>query len=203
MTEPALGEFLDLVHGRRGHFRLESGYHAGLWLDLDGLFARPRAIAPFVARLSDRLRPHDPDLVCGPLLGGALLAQSVSAALDIEFCFTEPEVPERGAGLFRARYRLAGAFHAQVQRRRVAVVDDVMSAGSSLRATCAELQAHRATPVVVGALLVLGTVGERHFTDEQRLPVEAVVRDRFDLWLESECPLCAQGASLEDPASPT
>ena len=111
MTEPALGEFLDLVHGRRGHFRLESGYHAALWLELDGLFARPRAIAPFVARLSDRLRTHDPDLVCGPLLGGALLAQSVSAALDIEFCFTEPAVPERGVGLFRARYRLPDAFH--------------------------------------------------------------------------------------------
>jgi orotate phosphoribosyltransferase len=202
MSDPTLGEFLDLVHGRRGHFRLESGYHAALWLDLDGLFARPRAIASFVARLSDGLRSHDPDLVCGPLLGGALLAQSVSVALDIEFCFTEPAVPERRVGLFRARYRLPTTFHAQVQGRRVAVVDDVMSAGSSLRATCAELRTHDAIPVAVGALLVLGTVGEQHFIDEQRLPVESVIRDSFDLWPESECPLCARGVSLEDPASP-
>jgi orotate phosphoribosyltransferase len=201
MVEPTLGDFLALVHGRRGHFRLESGYHAGLWLDLDGLFGRPRQIAPFVARLSDHLRRHQPELVCGALPGGALLAQSVATALNTEFCFTQPDLPERGAGLFRARYRLPAAFRSQVQRRRVAVVDDVMSAGSSLRATCAELRAHQAIPVAVGALLVLGKVGERYFVEEQRLPVETVTRDTFELWPESECPLCKQGVLLEDPTA--
>jgi hypothetical protein len=76
-----------------------------------------------------------------------------------------------------------------------------MSAGSSLRATCAELRANKAILVAVGALLVLGTVGERHFIDEQRLPVESVIRDTFDLWPESECPLCAQSVALEDPTA--
>jgi orotate phosphoribosyltransferase len=201
MVEPTLGDFLALVPGRRGHFRLESGYHAGLWLDLDGLFGRPRQIAPFVARLSDHLRRHQPDLVCGPMLGGALLAQSVAIALNTEFCFAQPDLPDRGAGLFRARYRLPAAFRSRVQGRRAVIVDDVMSAGSSLRATCAELRAHKAIPVAVGALLVLGNVGEKYFVDEQRLPVEAVIRDTFDLWPESECPLCAQGVLLDDPTA--
>jgi orotate phosphoribosyltransferase len=203
MAEPTLGEFLALVHGRRGHFRLESGYHAALWLDLDGLFGSPRQIAPFLARLSDQLRAHEPNLVCSPLLGGALLAQSIATALNIDFCFAEPGLPERGTGLFRARYRLPVAFHSSVHGRRVAVVDDVMSAGSSLRATCAELRAHKANPVAIGALVVLGDVGERHFVEEQRLPVDAVIRDTFELWSESECPLCTQGVPLEDPTSPT
>ncbi len=44
--------FLELVAGRRGHFRLESGHHGGLWLDLDPLFAEPRRIAPFAAALA-------------------------------------------------------------------------------------------------------------------------------------------------------
>lgn len=203
MTEPTLAEFLALVHGRRGHFRLESGYHGGLWLDLDGLFSRPRQVAPFVARLSDQLRPHEPNLVCGPLLGGALLAQSVATALNIDFCFTRPELTERGPGLFKARYRLPATFHTGVSGRRVAIVDDVMSAGSSLRATFAELRAHRAIPVTVGALVVLGTVGERHFVEEQQLPVQAVIRDTFELWPEAECPFCAQGMPLEDPTTRT
>ena len=203
MAQPKLGEFLALVHGRRGHFRLESGFHAGLWLDLDGLFWSPRHITPFVARLCDQLRPHEPNLVCGPLLGGALLAQSVAPALNAEFCVAQPDIAERGAGLFKARYRLPAAFHSSVRGRRVAIVDDVMSAGSSLRATCAELRAHKAIPVAVGALLVLGTVGEKYFVEEQRLPVEAVIRDTFELWAESECPLCAQGVALEDPTAPS
>ena len=33
------GTFLGLVSGRRGHFRLESGHHGGLWLNLDPLSA--------------------------------------------------------------------------------------------------------------------------------------------------------------------
>jgi orotate phosphoribosyltransferase len=199
MAEPTLGDFIALVHGRRGHFRLESGYHAGLWLDLDALFASPRLIAPFVARLSDRLRIHEPNLVCGPMLGGALLAQSVATALNTEFCFAQPDQTERGPGLFRARYRVPAAFHSHVHGRRVAIVDDVMSAGSSLRATCTELRAHNAVPVTIGALLVLGNVGEKYFVEEQRLPVEAGIRDTFELWGESECPLCVEGVALEEP----
>jgi orotate phosphoribosyltransferase len=197
-----LERFFDLVRGRRGHFRLESGYHAALWLDLDGLFGRPQDVAPFVARLVEQIRPHSVDLVCGPLVGGALLAQAIAAALGTEFCFTQPAAPSDGGELYRARYRLPAAFRSRVRHRRVAMVDDVMSAGSSLRATYAELRAHEALPVAVGALLVLGEVGARHFAEERQLPVEAVLRDGFELWPPADCPLCARGIPLEDPTLP-
>jgi orotate phosphoribosyltransferase len=39
MSEPTAKAFLDLVAARHGHFRLESGHHGRLWLDLDSLFA--------------------------------------------------------------------------------------------------------------------------------------------------------------------
>lgn len=48
---PTFEAFLALARGRRGHFRLESGHHAALWLDLDGLFADWDAVAPFVRAL--------------------------------------------------------------------------------------------------------------------------------------------------------
>ena len=48
----SIASFLKLVSGRRGHFRLESGHHSDLWLDLDPLFADPRAVDPFVTALS-------------------------------------------------------------------------------------------------------------------------------------------------------
>ncbi|MDQ3996992.1 MAG: hypothetical protein M3303_08225 [Gemmatimonadota bacterium] len=51
--------FVELVAARRGHFRLESGHHGALWLDLDALFAESRRIAPFVAALANRIRPYD------------------------------------------------------------------------------------------------------------------------------------------------
>ena len=196
----AIADLLALVGGRRGHFRLESGHHGGLWLDLDALFADARRIEPFVARLADALRPHGPDMICGPLLGGAFLAQLVARVLGVEFCHTERVTPAEGDGLFRARYRLPPAFRERVRGTRVAMVDDVMSAGSALRGTLAELEMYGAAPVAAGALLVLGDAGLAHFA-ARGIPVEAVVRDAYDLWVPADCPLCARGVPLEDAST--
>ena len=192
--------FLGLVEGRRGHFRLESGHHGRLWFDLDALFAEPRRVEPFVGALAAALRPHGVEAVCGPLLGGAFLAQLVAHALGVEFWFTERADAPRAEVFYGASYRLPSAFHARVEGKRVAVVDDVMSAGSSLRATFEELQRHGAVPVVAGALLVLGARGADYFA-ARGVAVEAVARDEYQTWEPTACPLCAAGAPLEDVAA--
>lgn len=202
MSETTTAAFLNLVAGRRGHFRLESGHHSGLWLDLDPLFAEPKRIEPFVASLANALRTYNVSAVCGPLLGGAFLAQLVANSLGIEFCFTERVIPTGPGGLYRARYVLPAAFTARIRGKRIAMVDDVMSAGSALRGTFAELQSHDAVTVVAGALLVLGSTGADFFAD-QGIAVEAVARDNFDLWTPADCPLCVAGLPLEDVAAGT
>jgi orotate phosphoribosyltransferase len=94
-------------------------------------------------------------------------------------------------------YRLPPAFVSRVRGKRIAIVDDVMSAGSALRGTFAELEAHGARTVVAGALLVLGTTGETFFRGRS-VAVEAVARDRYELWLPADCPLCAAGTALDN-----
>src|SRR5260370_25167915 len=74
-----------LAHPRRGHFDLGTGYHGNLWLDLDALFLRPSLLRPHVGFLSERLRDHQADAVCGPLEGGAFLALAVADLLDTAF----------------------------------------------------------------------------------------------------------------------
>jgi orotate phosphoribosyltransferase len=202
MGDAAANEFLSLVSSRTGHFRLESGHHSRRWLDLDGLFADPTQVAPLVHRLAEQLRGHDVVATCGPLVGGALLAQALSADLRVAFSFTE-RVPEaESEGLYRAGYRLPPALRKQVQGKRVAIVDDVVSAGSAVRGTHAELLAHGARPVVVGALLELGTMAAEFFTPME-IPVASVFRLPYDVWRPVECPLCAWGAPLEDVAAGT
>ncbi len=192
--------FLDLVPARRGHFRLESGHHSGLWLDLDPLFANPQTINPFVDALTAALREYSVAAVCGPLLGGAFLAQLVAHSLGVKFVFTERVMPLHADGLYRAGYHLPPAFAADLAGKRVAIVDDVMSAGSALRGTYTELREHEALPVVAGALLVLGSTGADFFA-QQGVAVEAVIREDYQLWLPGECPLCLGGLPLEDVAA--
>ncbi|MFN2564403.1 MAG: orotate phosphoribosyltransferase [Gemmatimonadaceae bacterium] len=200
MSETTASAFMKLVAGRRGHFRLESGYHGALWLDLDALFVEPKRIAPFVAALTGAIREYDVSAVCGPLLGGAFLAQLVAQALDVEFWYMERVMPASvlANGLYPVRYVLRPVIAARAHERRVAVVDDAMSAGSALRGTFAELRAHGARPVVAAAILVLGTTGADFFA-RHSVPVEAVAREPYDLWAPGECPLCADGVPLETP----
>jgi orotate phosphoribosyltransferase len=80
----------------------------------------------------------------------------------------------------------------------VAVVDDAVSAGSSVRATAAALTEIGATVAVVGTFLLLGDVAAAHFAG-LAVPIEALERRELALWTPDDCPLCASGAPLETP----
>ena len=187
---------LSALPSRQGHFLLESGYHADTWLDLGGLFVDQQTVARLVRALADRLRRHDVDAVCGPLLGGAFLAQALAHTLGRAFYYTEPSIRVLGSGLFKAQYRLPAELRTRIQGAKVAVVDDAISAGSPVRATIAELEDAGATTVVVGTFLLMGDTGANHFA-EQGLTVEALDRRRFTMWKPDECPLCREGTPLE------
>jgi orotate phosphoribosyltransferase len=184
---------LSMAGARRGHFRLESGHHGDLWLDLDSLFRRPARLRPAVETLARSIAGHEVELVCGPLSGGAFLAQMIAAELDVEFCHTERTEAPRDGELYSARYRLPEGV--PVGGRRVAVVDDAINAGSAVRSTLAALRDGGAVPVAIGALLVLGTSAPA-LAAAQGLALETVARIDNDLWTPEDCPLCAAGAEL-------
>jgi orotate phosphoribosyltransferase len=197
-----MATFLDLARARRGHFQMESGLHCGLWFDLDAAFVDQAALDPFVTQLAQSLRRHDIEAVCGPLTGGALLAQLLARLLGSEFYFAAPSSakptegrPEPGG----VRYHLPPGMGHRLLGKRLALVDDVMSAGSSLRATLTAVESQGAIPIVIGTLYVLGSIGADFFK-ERGLRIETTGRAAFDSWRQPECPLCAAGVPLEDPA---
>ena len=191
-------DFTRALPVRQGHFLLESGYHAGLWLTLDELFTDPAGVEPLIHALAERIRPHGALAVCGPLLGGAFLAQSLAAKLGARFYYTEPALQASGGGLFTASYRLAPALSLRIRGESVAVVDDVISAGSSVRATVSALEDAGASTVVIASLAVLGDRAIHHFA-ERGIPVETLERRAFQTWAPSDCPLCLADQPLEDP----
>jgi orotate phosphoribosyltransferase len=189
-------DLLKLARSREGHFRLESGHHGRRWLDLDGLFADPVLVGPFVDALAETLRAEEPEAVCGPLVGGAFLAQVLAARLACDFLFTERMPSREPEGLYGARYGLPRGLRERARGKRIAIVDDAVSAGSSVRATYDELRALGGRPVVVGALLLLGSAALPFF-EPLRIPVVAVARVPYEMWAPGECPLCASGRPLE------
>ena len=199
-THAPATDVLRALPSRRGHFMLESGYHTDLWITLDALFVDPASIAPDVAALAERLRGHAPTAICGPLFGGAFLAQALATTLEVKFFVVEPAPaePAPAGGLFTARYRLPPGQRSLVRGERVAVVDDVISAGSSVRAAIAALTDAGASIAAVGALLVLGEAGLTYF-GAQAVAVEALDQRALALWDPADCALCRAGAPLERP----
>jgi orotate phosphoribosyltransferase len=185
---------MDLVAARTGHFPLESGHHGELWLDLDVLCWSAAAVEPVVGALAERIGPYAVEVVCGPLVGGALLAQPVAARLGAGFAYTERSSAGSGA-LYSARYRLPDALGARLAGRRVALVDDVINAGSATRATLRAVRAAGGEPVVLAAMLTLGETPARVAADEG-LPLEPVTTLDNAIWAPPDCPLCARGEPL-------
>jgi orotate phosphoribosyltransferase len=191
-----MDDLTGLLAARRGHFLLESGHHGELWLDLDGLFARPARVEPFVEQLARRLAEHGAEAVCGPLVGGAFVAQAVAARLDVECAWTERVAAPAGDGLYAARYRVPGALRDRLDGLAVAIVDDVVNAGSATRATLADLRACGARPAALGALLVLGS-GAADLAAAEGLALESVAALPNAIWEPAACPLCEAGEPLE------
>lgn len=192
-------QVLNLISARKGHFLLESGHHGDLWLDLELLCLRPDLLSPLVAELATRLSPYNVDLVCGPLVEGALVALLVSAELGVRFCYSERVSISSDEGLFPAKYRLPHVLRTVVKGKRVAVVNDVINAGSAVRGTLVDLDDCGVEIVAIGTLLVLGTAAQE-LAASRAVALESLATAASNLWISDACPLCAANVPLEDIA---
>jgi len=160
---------------------------------------QPGRILPLIGALAERLSGYDIEAVCGPLVGGAFLAQGLATLLGVEFYYAERfEPPVRGDGtLYPVEYRVPSNVRGMLRGKRVALVDDAISAGSAVRGTLASLEECGAAATVIGALLVLGNQATQ-FCRERGLALEYIAQLPYEVWLPAECPLCASGLAVDD-----
>ena len=192
-------DLLSLVSGRRGHFLYESGHHGDMWFDLETLCLKPEGLQPYIAQLADRLARYRPEVICGPLVEGAYVGLLVAQKLESEFVYANRYATASSSGsdrLFPIQYQVPGALHSAVRAKRVAIVNDMMNAGSAVRGTYLHLKELGAEVQVVASLMVCGE-GFEPFARQERLKVESLVQFDSNLWTPEECPLCSRGEALE------
>lgn len=185
-------KLLNLMNARTGHFRYESGHHGDLWLDVDRLYHHPCRLQPFSRELARRLSKHNVEMICGPMTGGAFIGQMIALDLDVEFCWSERIV----AGEL-VRYEIPSGLRNNMRGRRVAIVDDVINAGSAAGGTLRDLKLCGGSVVAIGALLVLGDAIDA-IVSGANIPVESIARRPSVLMHPSTCRLCAGCVPLED-----
>ncbi len=193
-------QVLELLSARKGHFLLESGHHGDLWLDLESLCRCPRSVQSVAANLVEPLSKLELDAVCGPLVEGAFVGLMAALLLDVQFTYSERIARPAEGGLFPGGYRVPAPLREKLRDQRVAIVDDVINAGSAMRGTFDDLQDCGATVVAISALLVLGAAASA-FASSKGVPLLSAATLPNNLWVPSECPLCVSGVPLQDVAA--
>lgn len=192
--DDGLGAPIDIARLRRmGHFAYESGHHGDTWLDLDHLFLDQRRLARIAADLADQIVRHRVDVICGPLIGGALLGQWVAHHLTLPFIYAERIPPTLAS---RIRYAIPDAIASMVAGTGVAIVDDAINAGSAALATRDEI-ARRGGSATVAAAVFVRDPGGIALLEANGLAVEHLVGVPFTIWESTDCPLCRAGLPLE------
>jgi orotate phosphoribosyltransferase len=190
---------LELLSARKGHFLLESGHHGDLWLDLEMLCLRLPLVKSLAAQLARSIANLSVDAVCGPLVEGAFVGIFVALELNVEFTYSECFARPSESGLFRAGYRIPSSLRQGLRGKRVAIVNDVINAGSAVRGTFEDLVVCGATVAAISTLLVLGTAASG-YASSKGVALKSLAEMPNNLWIPAQCPLCASGVPLEDPA---
>lgn len=184
-----------------GHFVLDSERHTAQYIEKLLLFTDPRVFEDLSCQLAWMCRGCDPkiDVVCGPTTVGLALALNVARALgDLNQSFAVTKAPqavfadEGTDPVLRTRV-LRPAFQTIVRNRRVLVVDDVLTQGTTLALTIEAVLKAGGDPVLAAVLFDRGET-ER---EELNVPYISLYKVILQSSTEPECLTCHPEKEVE------
>lgn len=190
MAMDLMAELAEIGALKRGHFLLASGRHSDVYLEKFDLLRDPRATERICGRFADAFADLDVDVIAGPTTGGILLAFETARQMGLAAAYAE----RASEGSDERVFKRGTTFEAGA---RVAVVDDILTTGGSVRETLAALAKQPVEVVAIG-VLVDRSGGEVTFGD---VPMHALAQQKVDSWDASACPLCRDGVPLVKPGS--
>lgn len=167
-----------------GHFLLHSGSHSPVYWEKFRVLQYPDHVSALCEMIAGRFRETPIDFVAGPVTGGVILAFEVARQLGKRAVYAENE---NGRKVFRR-----GA--AVRPGDRILIVDDVMTAGSSIKDVISAVNDCRGELVGVGVL-----VDRSDQTPDLGVPFFSCLRTSAVTYKPESCPLCAAGLPLTKP----
>jgi len=173
----------------KGHFLLTSGRHSGAYLEKFQVLQWPQQTQRLCQALADHFRPANVEVVVGPTTGGVILAYEVARQLGVRGIFVENDPDRPGQRALRRGFQLRPG-------ERALIVDDILTAGTSIREVLEALAPFQ--PEIVGiGVLVDRSQGQADFG----YPLHALLHLSISSYAPADCPLCAAGQSLVKPGS--
>ena len=170
---------------RDSHIVYTSGRHGSAYVNKDAVYPHTGRVRELCALMADTARPLGAEVVCGPAMGGIILAQWTGHHLALPAVYAE-KAPEGGMALRRG-------YDGLVAGRRVLVVEDILNTGGSVRDAVAAVRNAGGEVVAVGALVNRGGVTA---ADVGAPALYALLDVALDAWDAAACPLCRDGVPV-------
>jgi orotate phosphoribosyltransferase len=183
------------------HFVYITGEHGDGWIDKDSLFPDTTRTSELCAMLAGQVADAEAELVCGPATGGLIVSQWTAHHLGLPSLFAEhgkdqgydPAAALAADGPLRPPFVLRRGYDLAVAGKRVAVVDDVINTGESIRETVGAVSGAGGHVVIVGALCTRGNAGPGDLGCDR---IACLCEISIPSWPAAECQLCHDGVAV-------
>ncbi|MCE9586579.1 phosphoribosyltransferase [Candidatus Uhrbacteria bacterium] len=181
-----------------GHFVLKAGHHSGKYINKDEVYTDAKAVASLCIDLALPFRDdkHAPEelveTVIGPAIGGVVLSHCAAHFLALDGRRIRSVFADKGED-GDGRFVIKRGYDRYITDRRVLVVEDIITTGSSVRGTIEAVRGFGGTVIGVSALCNRGRVTAGSLGVPKL--VQLVTMD-LETWAADRCPLCDAGMHI-------
>lgn len=193
MTEEEVLDVLERVGAfRGGHFVYTSGRHGDKYINKDALYPFTKETSMLCRAMAENFKDMNVEVVIGPAIGAAILAQWVAYHLteltgkNVSAVYADKD-GEGGFVIKRGYDRVIGG-------KNTIVVEDLVTTGGSVRKTFEA--ASKAGAKIVGVTVLANRGGVAAKDVGNPLRFKALVDVHLDSWDEKECPMCARNVPV-------
>jgi orotate phosphoribosyltransferase len=135
------------------------------------------------------------DVVIGPTMGGAVLAQWMAYHLNAKRTAGEtlPAFAEKLGEGEQKRFVIRRGYDSFMRGKSVIVVDDLLTTGASARKVVECVRAHQGK---IMAMSVICNRGDVKPADIGNVKINALADVSLEAWPEEECPLCKNNVPI-------
>lgn len=177
------------------HLVYTSGKHGTAYVNKDAIYPHTHVTSHLCDTIAGHFVKRGIEVVVAPAVGGVILSQWI--AFHLQRRNTTHEVDEV-MGIYAEKEDDGFAFHRGYDKlvtgKKVLVVEDVLTTGGSVKKVVEAVRAIGGKVIGVGAICNRGGVTAQDIGDVPEL--FSLVNIELKTWDEVDCPLCAQGVSI-------
>ncbi len=172
------------------HFVYNSGRHSSVYINKDALYLHTGIISQLCQSMAQPYKADEIDVVVGPVLGGIVLSQWTTHALNAKRTTGETLAiyAEKEAGSDHA-FAFYRGYDKHISGKNILVVEDILTTGGSVRRVIELVRKHGGHVVGVSALCNRGNVQSKDVGD---VPIHTLITLDLETYMEEDCPFCEQ-----------